>query len=82
MSLRHYIKDKRDNVIVFYVKTEKENDGLYHSKVYNVIDRSYANTPYYDIQWNNTIEILTSSNIFKGILNHNKLIRKWEGKAK
>lgn len=77
MILRHYIKD-RYNIVNFYIKTEKKDNDKYYTDVYPVIDRSYANCPYYDIQWNKILESNYTSNIFKAYFNHKKLVKKWE----
>lgn len=77
MNLRDYIHDPYDiNIIRFYIKTEKIN-GKYESRVYQVLDRSGANYPYYDIQWDRVLENLYTNNIIKAILNHKKLVKSW-----
>lgn len=78
MNLRKYIRDPYDNIISFYIKTEKKENNKYYTEVYTVIDRSYANCPYYDIQWDNILESEYATNIFKAILNHKKLVKKWK----
>ena len=80
MTLQHYIYDKYEkNMVNYYVHTIKSG-VQYESRVYPVIDRSYANHPYYDVQWDEVLDYITTNNIFKAILNHNKLIKKWNKK--
>ena len=56
MSLQNYIYDKYEkNMVNYYIHTTKIKDK-YETRIYPVIDRTYANHPYYDVQWDKVLE--------------------------